>query len=388
MKTYFLLLLAALLLNAANAGAQDTLQLHGGDKIPVYKLKVIHDHYHFYTTTSSGHKIKSRLLLSLVDSVKRLSLTTDTLATSKRNRKNKGSHQETAVSTNSNENTDPPARIRAWKYNNSVSLGLGNNMELNDPTGLPDKSGFSIDFAWDASAQYTREGRSFSSTHELHTMFSIQKQGLSRGTHLQIAQDNLSLLHDISWTLKKNKKWNLNFIIKSGTAVFTCFDGSYFKNHTGLGRVKSFASPYDITVSPGIKFQPSGALRISVSPYSFNLFGVINDEIRNKGLHITDTDAGGNYKKNLYRRLGAEINCWFDKEVNGRLQLQYRLGISANYFEQITRNGLLDGLFITRIKLFRELYLTHRLSLKNTFDNNFFKPFVSQNILLSYAKSF
>lgn len=46
------------------------------------------------------------------------------------------------------------------------------------------------------------------------------------------------------------------------------------------------------------------------------------------------------------------------------------------------------GLFITKIKLVKNIYLTHRAELKENFSNCPFKPYYNQSILLSYAKSF
>ena len=110
-------------------------------------------------------------------------------------------------------------------------------------------------------------------------------------------------------------------------------------------------------------------------------------DVLGKKLHITDADAACNYKSRVFKSLSAAISLWFDKPNQQCLTMRYRLIVSGNYFEQIAKNGMLDGLFITRFRLIKDLYLTHRLSLQNSFNNAFFQPFLNQNILLSYSKS-
>lgn len=379
MKPISLLFIITALITWQNGYCQDTLVVKGGEQLIVRQLKEKKLEYEFRLITENGGTVKSRLLKQLVDSVKKVASPADSTGTSE-SKRNEQRHEEPASPT------DIP-REKAWHFSSNIAAGLGNNIEVNDLSGNPDKNSFSFDIAWDAIARYQRAGKKIASTHELHYLFSVQKQGLRTGSFLQIAQDQLNTLQDLSRSFSRNNKWNINLILKAGTPLFTQYDGNYFRDHTGLGHIKGFASPWEMTVSPGVKFQSGSAFRLSVSPYSFNLLGVASTAIRQKGLYITDTDAAGNYKGFLFSRLGAEINCWLDKEVNDWLQMQYRLGFSANYFEQLTKNGSMDGLFITRFRLIRDLYLTHRMVLKNSFTRNFLKPYFNQHVLLSYTKS-
>jgi hypothetical protein len=216
----------------------------------------------------------------------------------------------------------------------------------------------------------------------------IQKQGLAAGNPLQIVQDRLNTLHDASWKIGKKSAWNVNTIISTSTPLITQFDGNTFQDYNRLGRISGWLSPYEVRLAPGIKFQPNTSFRFSVSPYAVQLLGVKMNDVSAKGLYITETDASGNYKQFVATRLGAEINVWYDKQIGEWLQMQYRLTIAANYFEQITRTGIMDGLFITRLRLIKNLFLTHRLVAQNSFSNRFFKPFLNQNILLSFSKAF
>jgi hypothetical protein len=276
---------------------------------------------------------------------------------------------------------------RNWQFSLGIGLNLGNILEYNPPSGN-DKKSFSATVALDAGVNYRKDGSRFAMTNELHWLFSLQKSGLTSGDHIQRISDNISTLHDLSVATGKSRKWNFNLIVKATTSVFNIYNGDYFTDINKLGKTQGFISPYDITVSPGIKWQPGKYLRLSISPYSFNLYGVKSQQVSNTGIFITDTDASGNYKKFLFSRLGAEINIWYDRRIKTWLELQYRLGISANYFEKITRDGTLDGLFLTNIRLVKGLYLTHRATLKGNYAGKPFRPYFQQSVLLSFTKNF
>ena len=68
--------------------------------------------------------------------------------------------------------------------------------------------------------------------------------------------------------------------------------------------------------------------------------------------------------------------------------MQYRLGISSDYFTDIAKNGVMDGLFITKFKIIKNVSLAHRGILKGDFFEKPFKPYYKQTILLSFSKSF
>jgi hypothetical protein len=345
--------------------AQDTLYIKGGEKLVVENLRLRQQQYRFRYDNGTQ---RGTVLKSLIDSV----------LTAAKSKSAEPPQAEIQTST-----TSP-----AWKFSSFFSLGLGNNVTINDPSGLADKTSFSLDVGIDAAANYQPTARRFAITNELHYMLGIQKQGLSTANPLQVAQDRLNTLHDASWKIGKSSAWNLNTIISISTPLITQFDGNTLHDYNRLGRISGLLSPYEIRLSPGIKFQPNATIRFSASPYSVQLLGVRMNDVAGKGLYITETDAAGNFKKSLINRLGAEINAWYDQQIGDWLQMQYRLTISGNYFEQITRNGKMDVLCITRVKLINNLFLTHRLVVQNSFANRFLKPFLNQNILLSFSNSF
>ncbi len=381
MKT-FLLAAVLLLFTSVYAHAQtDTIFVKGNEQILCTNIKETADQYSFKYLNAKNKKLKSSILKYLVDSVKYYVPVVD--SNSVLIKKNK--MKTVAVDTIAASELQP--KERPWRFTAAVGVNLGSVLEFNNPIGS-DKKTLSLNTSLDVGLNYRKPGRRFEMTNELHYLFGIQKEGLSGGTHLQRVQDNLATLHDISVGLGKKNTWNFNVILKASTSVFEIFDGDYFKDFTSFGRIKGFASPYDITVSPGIKYQPNQSFRISLSPYSFQLYGVKNKEISNKGIFITDLDASGNYKNFIYKRLGAEVNFWFDKKIKEWLDMQYRLSFSSDYFENFGKNGLMDGLFITRIKIVKDIYITHRLSLSSNLARDFWKPYFNQNIMISYSKSF
>jgi hypothetical protein len=338
-------------------------------------LKATTDKYEYAFADSASKVFKTKILKILVDSVN-YNFYDSNLVQSKIFTKKTKPVIEIIIPVQKN-----------WKFILGIGLNVESIIEFNNPFGS-DKKSLSGTCSIDAGVNYSKDGSRFAMTNEAHYIFGLQKPGFTSTDHLQRVTDDINFLQDLSLAIGKTKKWNFNVIVKASTSFFTIYNGDYFKDYTSLGKAKAFLSPYDVTISPGIKWQPNKYLRVSISPYSFNLYGVKNQQVSNTGIFITDLDASGNYKKNLFKRLGAEVNFWYDRQIRKWLDVQYRLGISSNYFEKIAKNGLMDGLFITRVKLIKNFYLTHRAILKGDFSMSPFKPYYNQSILLSYSKSF
>jgi hypothetical protein len=278
-------------------------------------------------------------------------------------------------------------QVKPYQFTFGIGLNIGNILEFNSASG-PDKRSFSATSALDLGLNYYKEGKKFAMTNELHWTISVQKSGLTSATHTQRVTDDLTTLHDFSLAMNKNNKWNFNLIAKTNTSMFTIFDGDYFKDFNNNGKIQGFLNPYEITLSPGIKFQPDNYFRLSISPYSISLFGLTNQQIANTGFYTQTFDEKNNYDLFVFKQLGAEINIWYDRKLKKWLDMQYRLGFSSDYFSKLAKNGLMNGLFITKVKLIKDVYLSHRATLKGDFANSPFKPYYSQTILLSFSKSF
>ncbi len=285
--------------------------------------------------------------------------------------------------------TQDAENLPANPYQVTVGIGLtiGNVLEFNSSSG-PDKKSLSFTTALDLGLNYFKESKPFTMTNELHWTLAVQLSALTGATHLQRSTDDLTTLHDFSLAMSKSHKWNFNLIIKTNTSIFTIYDGDFFKDYNSMGKVQAFLNPYQVSISPGIKFQPDDYLRLSLSPYSVSLYGLTNQQIANTGYYTQTVDGNNNYDRFAFKQLGAALNIWYDRKLRNWLTMQYRLGVSSDYFSTIASNGLIDGLFITKIKLIKNVSLAHRAILKGEVGNGPFKPYYNQTILLSYSKSF
>lgn len=277
--------------------------------------------------------------------------------------------------------------IKSYQYSFALGLNVSNILEFNSPTG-PDKNSFSATSALDLGLNYYKEGNRFAMTNELHWTVGVQKDGISGSDRIQRVTDDFITLHDFSYTFSKNSKWNANLIVKNSTSIFTIYDGNYFKDYNSNGKIQGFLNPYQVVLSPGIKYQPNEYFRLSLSPYSVSLYGLTSQQIANTGYYTQTLDTFGDYDLFVFEQLGAELNIWYDRKYKKWLEMQYRLGFSSDYLSDTDISILMDGLFITKVRIFKNLFITHRAILRGDFLETPFKPNYKQTILLSFAKSF
>lgn len=284
-------------------------------------------------------------------------------------------------STKIEEITVEDTTTKAWEISLNLGLNLSHTLQVN---GKPNagKQGFSTTNGIDLSLNYTK--KRVISTNEFHWQFSLYKAGMKSIT--QKTADELLSLHDLSLGFSDGNRWNINLIAKTNTGVFSTYKDGYFKDSTGGGLVQSMLNPYELILSPGVKWQPTKHIRISLSPYTFRIYGLINQAIANTGLYTQEQRPNGiDYITQIVEQQGAEVNVWYDRKIKKWLQMQYRVGIKSSYAEKILDNGTMDGLFISKLKLIGNIYLTHRATLRGTFEQKPFKPVYVQVITLSYA---
>lgn len=284
-------------------------------------------------------------------------------------------------STKNEEIAVEDTTAKAWEISLNLGLNLSHTLQIN---GKPNagKQGFSTTNGIDLSLNYIK--KRVISTNEFHWQFSLYKAGLKSIT--QKTADELLSLHDLSVGLSDGNRWNINLIAKTNTGVFSTYKDGYFKDSTGGGLVQSLLNPYELILSPGVKWQPTKHIRISLSPYTFRIYGLINQAIANTGLYTQEQRPNGaDYITQVIEQKGAELNVWYDRKIKKWLQMQYRVGIKSSYAEKILDNGTMDGLFITKLKIIGNIYLTHRATLRGTFEQKPFKPVYIQVITLSYA---
>jgi hypothetical protein len=272
-----------------------------------------------------------------------------------------------------------------WEFTFALGIDLSHTLNINTKNNAP-KSGFSTSDAIDMGLNYQKEGSAFQMTNELHWQFAFFKGGNS-GDNIQRTTDNLSTLHDWSTSFSgKNNKWSVNLITKFNSSIFTVYDGDYLSDYNALGKIQKFASPYELILSPGIKYMPSKYLRISISPLSIRYYGVPDQEISDKGIYIEEIDSATlAYKQLIKEYSNAALNIWYDRSIKKRIKMQYRLGVTSNYNTNILGNGVATGLFITSVRILGNIYFTHRATLSAILEEQPFKPTYTQAMTISYA---
>lgn len=295
--------------------------------------------------------------------------------------------QNKALQAIEKNNAETDTVISPFQFTVGIGLNMDNILEFNSNNG-PDKKSFSATSALDLGLNYYKEGNRFAMTNELHWTLSVRKPELDKDSYFQRVTDELTTLHDFSYAMSKNNSWNFNLITKINTSVFTIYDGNYFKDYNNSGKIQAFLNPYEVTFSPGIKYQPNNFFRLSISPYSFSLYGLTDQKIANTGYYTETYNSNNDYALFVFKKLGADVNIWYDRKFKKWLTMQYRLGFSSDYYTNFLKNGLMDGLFITKFKILKNISLTHRGILKGDFSSKPFKPYYLQTIMLSFTKTF
>ena len=275
---------------------------------------------------------------------------------------------------------------KSWEFTAGINTNLSHTLLIN-PKPSSGKPGFSTTDGFDLSANYVKEGSKFQMTNTLNWQFSLYQADLGKSP-VQKATDEMNTFHDFSRGFTDKNKWNVNLILKTTTSIFTIFDGDFLSDVNNKGQIQKFLNPYEVIFSPGIKYQPNKYLKISLSPYSIRFYGTPDQQIADTGLYIQDMKDATHFKTFVSERQGAEMNIWYIRKIKKWLDMNYKLGISSNYFENLLKNGTANGLFITKIKLIGNIYLMHRAILKANFADAPFKPFYSQTVTLSYSVKF
>ncbi len=278
--------------------------------------------------------------------------------------------------------TDSTEKTPKWEFVVGMGFNLSHTLNINAPTNAP-KTGFSTTEALDLTANYIKENSRFTAQNELHWTFSFYKSKANSAS--QNTADQVQTLHDFSYSIKKGGVWNFNLIAKAESQIFKLYEGNYLQDYEQLGQIQRFLNPYKYSLSPGIKYQPNKWLGISISPYSVQFFGLTDQKIADKGQFIEEQNPDGHYKKKVNEVLGAETNIWITKKFKKRAEINYRLNVSSNYFENILKNGKMGGTFITKINIIKNLSLSHRAILKGDLAQKPYKPYYNQVILLAYS---
>jgi hypothetical protein len=243
----FILMLLSIIFVINNASAQrDIIYKKDSTQIRCKIVKEEADKYDYAFTDSTLKVFKTKILKTFVDSVHYNFYDTN-LVQNKifgKIKKLKPAPAEAVTEVKKN-----------WKFSFGLGLNVGNILEFNSNPG-PDKKSFTANSSLDFGLNYAKEGRKFEMTNELHCILGFQKTGITGADHIQRVSDNITSLHDFSSKIGKSKKWDFNLIARSSTTIFNVYDGEYLKDINHLGKIQGFLSPYDVTISPGIKYEP------------------------------------------------------------------------------------------------------------------------------------
>ncbi len=385
-KQFLAIIMSVVFILAADrSAAQDVL--YKRDSIRCKILKVTTTDYVYAYRDSNNTVVQATISRRLVDSVKYKRYVTDTIKIVSESDKNKQEKKEASVAASDKDKDKDEDKVSPWLFTFGIGLSATNFLEINSPHDS-NKNSLSATCTIDLGMTYKKDGGRFEMSNELHWLFVAQRSSLKSSAHIQRVADELKTLHDFSLGMNKGNKWSVNVIAKLTTSVFTIYKGDYFQNVNHTGKEQGFINPYEVILSPGIKFQPDKYFKISLSPYSMRFYGLESQAIANTGLYTQDTNANHNYVRYEYKLLGAELNIWYQRKIRKWLEMQYRLGISSEYIDRIGKNCFMDGLFITKVKLIKNLSLSHRAVLKGDLGDKPFKPHYTQTIVLSYTRLF
>lgn len=280
--------------------------------------------------------------------------------------------------------SDTITKPKVWEVNITFGLNGSYTRNANVSPGISPE-GLAASIALDLTVA-KREGR-FLSSNEFHFLSSFFKSG-EKGVRITKVSDNLLTLHD--WSLRNGleSKWYVNFIAKVNTPLISTYKNGYFSSDDPKQiKIEKFANAYDVNIAPGIKYAFfKKKLNISLSPYAVRLYGVTDQAIADQNIYSIGPidETSGKAPKSRVEKKGTEINIWFDHNIKEIITFEYRVDISSRYTGSILNEGLYNGLFTTRFKLVKNLFLTHRGLLTGTLEQSPQKPEWRQTVLLSY----
>ena len=272
-----------------------------------------------------------------------------------------------------------------WEKTVALGTSFSHTLNINPPNNEP-KQAMQLTFGLELEANYVKESSKLHVANNLNWLFTFGKADARSRTLASL--DQVLTFHDVSYAFKRKGDWNINTIVKTENHFFTTYEGNFLKDYYQLGRIQSFLNPYTLTVSPGIKYEPQPKLGFSFSPYAFEVIGLTNQFIADKGQVIEERRVDGHYETFLFRPLGTELNVWWKKKLGKRFVIDYKYDVSYNFFTNSAVKGQMGGFFVTSFNIFKGLSLKHTAKLNGVMEKGIaFKPYYNQVILLSYKLS-
>ncbi len=187
----------------------------------------------------------------------------------------------------------------------------------------------------------------FGGLGNLYANYTKGRHSWSNNASLQLAVQKLA---DIDWQKSldvlrlnsqygyktNNEKWSYAALLTFESLTMPTYPGNFLEAQepTAMAQAK-FLSPFRLEVSPGIQYKPDAHFTFFLSPASYKLIYVSDQEIANLGIHgtklVDDNNPALGYEQ-AFHQLGARLNAAYaNKFANDKIVFSSKLDLFSNY---------------------------------------------------------
>lgn len=187
----------------------------------------------------------------------------------------------------------------------------------------------------------------FGGLGNLYANYTRGKFAWSNNLSLQLAVQKLA---DIDWQKSldvlrlnskvsvqtANEKWAYAALLTFESLALPTYPGNYLKAQADGDMAQAkFLSPFRLEVSPGVEYKPTPHLSFLLSPASYKLIYVADQDIANLGIHgtklVDDNDPALGYEQ-AFHQLGARlVGVYTNKYFNDKVAVTSKLDLFSNY---------------------------------------------------------
>ena len=186
----------------------------------------------------------------------------------------------------------------------------------------------------------------------LGNIFSNLTKGRNTWTNNLSLQLAVQKLADIDWQKSldalrfnskygyqsNNAKWTYTVLLTFESLAMPTYPGNYLKNQEESDMVQAkFLSPFRLEVSPGMEYKPNPHFSFLLSPASYKLIYISDQDVADLGVHgtklIDDTDPALGYEK-AFHQVGARlVGKYQNKYLNDKVSFSSKLDLFSNYLD-------------------------------------------------------
>lgn len=134
-----------------------------------------------------------------------------------------------------------------------------------------------------------------------------------------------------------NEKWAYATLLTFETLTMPTYPNNFLKKQQDSDLIQAeFLSPARLEFSPGIDYKPSAIWSFFLSPISYKLIYVGNQDIANLGLHGTklkDDNIPGIFEKSFHQAGGRLVSNYKNKFLREKIVYTSRLDLFSNYLK-------------------------------------------------------